>query len=354
MKRKLLLIVSSVFIITTAFAQGVVFHNLSLEEALEKAKAKNKNVFVDCYTSWCGPCKDMTNRIFPQEKVGTFMNERFISVKYDMEKGEGKALAEKFQVTAYPTFLVLNPEGKVLHKFVGSRETDAFLAEFDYDPKQAWGDIQARYENGDRDPLFLKDYLQRLMGVGDKSAPRVAEELFALLNNEERYSDGYRFLFTDLSHVGNSIYNFLLDNRERFNVLMGKERVDALLTSNNMDFLNFASFGETDFTNEERADIERNLQKVNIPTLYPFWNVVQACRSGDNKRIIKACRQNFPQMDLHRCGSYYSMFLAQIQKGGTKSQQKACAKILSDIKKRSAIENAKKQEMMQQRIENSL
>ena len=40
-----------------AFGQGVHFEDLTLDEALAKAKAENKLVFMDCYTSWCGHCK---------------------------------------------------------------------------------------------------------------------------------------------------------------------------------------------------------------------------------------------------------------------------------------------------------
>lgn len=354
--KKTLLVIIAMFIMDITFAQGVNFREISYQEALKAAKSEGKNVFMDCYTSWCGPCKDMTKYIFPQENVGTFMNERFVSVKFDMEKGEGVELKKQFNVTSFPTFLIINLEGKVLHKFVGSRDANEFLKEFDYDPKQAWGDIQTRYENGDRTPLFLKQYLQMLVKVSDKSAPRVASELFTVLNDEEKQAEEYRFLYTDLGlyTVGSDIYNYFLDHREIFNTLLGKEEVDELLKECNKNFLNFASFGEKEFTPEECVSIESNLEKTGLTELLPFWNVVQACRSKDNNRIIKACKQNFPQMNTHLCGSYYSLFLAHIQKDGTKSQQKACAKILEDIKVRSAKEQKELQEKLQQRMKATL
>jgi thiol:disulfide interchange protein len=38
--------------------KGIQFvHNLSWQEILQKARAENKYVFVDCYATWCGPCK---------------------------------------------------------------------------------------------------------------------------------------------------------------------------------------------------------------------------------------------------------------------------------------------------------
>ena len=50
------------------FAQtGVDFRHLTFDEALAKAKAEKKLVFVDCYTTWCGPCKVMSPTV---EAVG--------------------------------------------------------------------------------------------------------------------------------------------------------------------------------------------------------------------------------------------------------------------------------------------
>lgn len=73
-----------------SFAQdGVNFEHLSFREALDKAKSEQKYVFMDCYTSWCGPCKNMTQNVFPQKKAGDYFNPKFICVKYDMEKERG-------------------------------------------------------------------------------------------------------------------------------------------------------------------------------------------------------------------------------------------------------------------------
>ncbi|HAP19223.1 MAG TPA: thioredoxin family protein, partial [Butyricimonas virosa] len=36
---------------------GVYFQDLSYEDALAKAKQQGRKLFIDCYTTWCGPCK---------------------------------------------------------------------------------------------------------------------------------------------------------------------------------------------------------------------------------------------------------------------------------------------------------
>ena len=48
----------------SSFAQGVDFKELTMREALALAKKEKKMVFVDFYTTWCGPCKMMTSEVF--------------------------------------------------------------------------------------------------------------------------------------------------------------------------------------------------------------------------------------------------------------------------------------------------
>ena len=103
-------IVLAVFMAAMALSLSaqINFREGGFAEALEAAKSENKLVFMDCYTSWCGPCKLMASKEFVQEKAGEYFNPRFVSVKIDMEEGEGVELRKRYDVNAYPTLLVLN------------------------------------------------------------------------------------------------------------------------------------------------------------------------------------------------------------------------------------------------------
>lgn len=85
-----------------------------LMPVLEAAKAENKLVFVDFYTTWCLPCKLMDEDVFPDEEFGKFMNDNFISYKVDAEKGGGPDLSLLYQVMVFPTLLFLDSDGNVL------------------------------------------------------------------------------------------------------------------------------------------------------------------------------------------------------------------------------------------------
>src|ERR1043165_798064 len=90
----------------------ITFDSATFDQSLAKAKQENKLVFVDCMTSWCGPCKQMDKFVFTQDSVADFFNVKFVNLQLDMEKGEGPKLAKEFHVEAFPTFLLLNSNRK--------------------------------------------------------------------------------------------------------------------------------------------------------------------------------------------------------------------------------------------------
>ncbi|MBK8609160.1 MAG: thioredoxin family protein [Chitinophagaceae bacterium] len=94
--------------------KGIQFMEESWTKALAAAKKQNKMIFLDAYTSWCGPCKMLKRNTFPDPAAGEFFNTNFINVAIDMEKGEGPAVAEKFSVNAYPTLIFADSDGNLI------------------------------------------------------------------------------------------------------------------------------------------------------------------------------------------------------------------------------------------------
>lgn len=146
-------------------AQGVEFmpEGSLLKDALAKAKAENKDVLLDCYTTWCGPCRMMTTQIFPQKEMGDYINPRFVAIKIDMEKGEGPEIARNNDVAAYPTFIIFNADGKEKGRIVGGSQAERFKSELEKVLASGGaGSMDERYANGERSREFLIEYMAAL------------------------------------------------------------------------------------------------------------------------------------------------------------------------------------------------
>ena len=100
----------------------IVFYENLWHSAVQKAAATNKYIFVDAYTSWCGPCKVLKATTFQDKEAAAFSNENFIAPSIDMEKGEGPDLAVRWEVQAYPTLLILDTARKPVLGNVGFLE----------------------------------------------------------------------------------------------------------------------------------------------------------------------------------------------------------------------------------------
>lgn len=98
---------------------GIQFFHGSFKDALAKAKKEKKMIFMDAYTTWCGPCKYLKKNVFPDKALGQYMNEKFVSVAVDWESAEGQTLAAAYPLGAYPTMFFLDANGTTKGTLVG-------------------------------------------------------------------------------------------------------------------------------------------------------------------------------------------------------------------------------------------
>lgn len=196
--------------------------NLPWTEVVQQAKQENKPVFVDCYTTWCGPCRQLATEVFPQEQVGEYFNQRFICVKYDVEKGEGLAFAEQYPdlIHSYPTLLVIGADGRVIHKVAGSRPAEELIAAVDAGlGGNTIYTLKPEFDAGNREWDFICPYLDLLDIAGeDKQYEAVARAyasqfpIDSLLNPDiwrilwrfvvkEPYGEEFRFVVSHLENL---------------------------------------------------------------------------------------------------------------------------------------------------------
>ena len=143
---------------------GLSFFEGSFDEALDYAKQEDLPLFMYLTMPNCSPCEFMETKVFPNPSIGEFMNARFVSVKLDAydEEANGPALAKRYHVGSYPTYLILDHDGKVTHRATSSMSATNFIRTISWltgETTSPMEEFDAKYAAGDRDPDFVQQYL---------------------------------------------------------------------------------------------------------------------------------------------------------------------------------------------------
>lgn len=209
----------TISIFLTATAQGIEFRELSYQEALEIAKAENKPVFMDCYTTWCGPCKWMAANMFTREDLGDYFNKNFICVKFDMENGEGLEIANEFEVRAYPTLLFLNGQGQMLNKMVGASQDAEDYVNAGNVAMDESGNMVYLNENLDANANNM-EFMYNYMTVFGEANMLSTEEVDAFMKkipvDEWANEPNWSIIYNNIRQPESETFNRLVKNEELF------------------------------------------------------------------------------------------------------------------------------------------
>ena len=199
------------------------------ENVLKLAQEQNKYIFMDCYTTWCGPCKALAKDIFTREDVGIFFNAHFINVKYDMEKGVGKDLYERYKanVIGFPTLLLIDKQGNVVHQMAGFQEADALIAgvKAGLEGKSLFA-MRDRYKAGERDLAFLKDFVSVLNGafLTDEIEEVVTDYMKTLPLEKLQDKEVWDLVGTFIKDPYSSQFEYVIFNIDRLAYKLGFDR----------------------------------------------------------------------------------------------------------------------------------
>lgn len=153
--------------------QGIDWERgLSWEQVKQKAKQENKLIFIDAYATWCGPCKEMDKKVYPDMVVGEVVNPKFVSIKLQMDKTPNdneetkkwypiiKEFGDKYPIDGYPSFLFFDANGKLVHKALGYLNVSRFIElakDALTDPEDRYEKSIVKFKKGELDYQFMPD-----------------------------------------------------------------------------------------------------------------------------------------------------------------------------------------------------
>ena len=87
-------IISYLFLLSSnVYSQQINW--ISINELEDVLKTSEKNIIIDIYTNWCGPCKLMEKNTFQNKYISKFINENYHAVKFNAEGNETVTFTEK-------------------------------------------------------------------------------------------------------------------------------------------------------------------------------------------------------------------------------------------------------------------
>lgn len=214
---------------------------LSWDQIKEKAKKENKYIFVDCYTTWCGPCKRMDDEVYVKDSIGNFMNTKFISVRVQMDRTknddaeirkwyqEAAKMQEQYKVTVYPSYLFFDPQGQIIHRDVSFAAPDKFLAMASkaFDPKSQYYALKAEYESGQKNYTLVRYLVTKGEKFRDHEfVSRVKSDYLKYLLKQPQSviytKDNIEFIASAMPDTKSPWFKIFYKTGKRINDLMGQ------------------------------------------------------------------------------------------------------------------------------------
>ncbi len=295
------------FLQSIAQNREIDFGQTTLEEALERASKSNKLVFVDCYTTYCPPCRTMAATVFKTDSVADFFNATFENVKMNMDEKENKVYMERYLVGAFPSFLLLNAKGELLYKFVGGMPADKFMEHIrlGMNPDNEVVRMNMTYSSGKYDDEFMRDYIRLKLKLLEKAeALRLTKMYLESLSPRERASKENWFVFEDrtLCEVNNPNMHYLFEHWRDF----VKQNGEKVVFDRIAYLCRWMSEWELHDWKYEKSDedfefYKRYLSEMNIPDQQDYLRMMEINRAnarGDKDEARKLLVEYVPDFTV--------------------------------------------------------
>ena len=277
------------------------------QKVFEQAQAKDKVVFADVYTDWCGYCHKLDKEVYTDSNVIQYFEENFINVKFDAETEFGYAKAFKYNVNGYPTLLFLTTNEEVYQEIGGFVPAPTLMA-YAQDVQESWQalpELEVKYESGIMTSEETIEYIGVLEKRDIEKAASMAAKYIHNLTDEDYQNIENLWLVSRFeNHLTSKPYNYISTHKEEIIKEHGRSEYEDYMKAVYNDNLEKAiRYGELRIVDQLITDV--------LPEFIEIGN--QAEMAYITKSVYYGQREEYSNYILEK-NAYINNHLLQEQK----------------------------------------
>ncbi len=213
--------------------RSIKFEQCSWKEIKSKASKENKLIFIDCYTSWCVPCKWLAKKVFTNDTIADYFNAQFICAKMDMEIGEGKELAKKYDIHVYPTLIICDANGEVVNRSCGAGDVNRLLT-FAKDaqiPGKSYSSLTSTFVKGNYSTEFIANYLKTTKDICLNTDDILKTHFATQKENDLSNAQNWTLIRDYLVDAESPTFKYMLANKDDFSKMYSEDSVQKKISS---------------------------------------------------------------------------------------------------------------------------
>ncbi len=240
--------------------------------------------------------------------MGDFLNPRFVCLKIDAEKGEGKTLAKRYGITSYPTFLVVDTMGQEIGRKVSGGSIPGFIAAIErlIDPEKSPERLKERYDNGERSADLIEAYAIFLKekAYKDRKYDRdmlayvnaMVKDYYAGLNDVERLKVENLFVYIDYTQsLTDESTRFMINHQNDFPAEIS-DRIHRRVKGVYVDEINNYFSGKRNYNASVYRELEDYVESMNSDEKRNYellLRFIEKHEAGNYKTYLSFCARKY-------------------------------------------------------------
>ncbi len=219
-----------------SFAQlKINFIQDNFKEAQEKAIANNKILFVFIYDPECTHCNFVKANTFTDTALINFQNRNFINLMIDGTVDSGRQFCTSFKITAYPSFLYFDKNGKIVFSLSGEIKADEFISEAKYamNPELNVPNLELQFNNDTGNAEKCLNFIAAIKkGVEKYKIGPTASRYISTQTNKQLISPiNWKVMVVGVNDLRSKEFQFIVDHKAELATVSSVKRVDAKIVS---------------------------------------------------------------------------------------------------------------------------